>query len=163
MSLDTKEDMRKVFISNEIPEFPQENDTVTSYYMTEEEIRKIPKDTQNIDILRIKLSEYYSRNFKSYAEFENQCDIKRNTFQKMLKFKNGRNVTYVMLAKFAIGAELSFSEANELFTLMGRPLDYENYQFDYILKCNLEKKCDIAEFGKDVKEYCNRNIFTEAD
>lgn len=163
MGFDIKEDKTIKFISSEIPEFPQENNKATSYYMTEEEIRKIPKDTQNVDILRIKLSEYYRRSFKSYAEFESKCDIKRDTFQKMLKLKNGRNVTYVMLAKFAIGAELSVSEANELFTLMGRTLDYEHYQFDYILKCNLEKKCDIIEFGKDVKEYCNRNIFTEAD
>ena len=51
-----------------------------------------------------------------------------------------------MLAKFVIGANLTLSEANDLFSLHSYPLDKSNVLLDAVVCHCLEEHLDINEF-----------------
>lgn len=149
-----------VFESYEIPQFQEETSTI-SYRITENQLSKLPLVTKDTNALRRKISEIFNTVFhRNYAKLETECDIKSNTFQKVMRFNNCRNVTYIFLAKFCIGAKLSITVTNELFALMGHELNKKN-RSDYILLCELQNHCDILEYDEDMKKYCNTSILSE--
>jgi len=152
------------FESTEIFEIDAVSKEKSFYFLTKSDMNGIPANSTDEDLinLRIKLSELFSTKFSGYPMLEQKCDIKRDTFQKILRFKTGRNMTTHMLAKFAVGAELSIEEANGLFELLGHPLNSRN-RFDYILMCELKNKCDITEFDSDLRKYGYKSIFSKAD
>lgn len=130
--------------------------------LTAVDVDDMPPDGRDINALRLKLSELFNNRFQSYAQLENLCDIKRDTFQKILKFKNGRNVTYDLLAKFCIGAQLSPQEAIDLFALMGYILS-RNSRADYILLCELKNKGTIEDYDSSRRKYGYSSILSESD
>ena len=119
------------FDNEDIPVIINRDKTDYICRLTQSDINDMPNLTEDLTALRMRLSTLYHENFKSYAEFELKCNIKPNTFQKALKFRNGRNVTYIMLSKFCIGARLSVREAKELFLYTGYELNPRNRN-DYI-------------------------------
>lgn len=132
-----------------------EGDEKVSGRMSQAAIDALPDDI-DIDGLRDRLSElFFSKFGNSYPMLEACCDIKRNTFQKVLKYKNGRNVTYILLAKFCIGAGLTTSEAKELFSLMGHGLSSGSRR-DAVFMNILDTHQDLDEFNKDLQTYCSQ-------
>lgn len=141
---------------NEIyePDFWEQAENVSGR-MSREMAEALPDD-MDIDELRYQLSELFFSKFKNnYSMLEACCDIKRNTFQKVLKTKNGRNVTYILLAKFCVGAGLSVSEAKELFSLMGYELSGSSRR-DAVFMYILDTHQDIEEFDNDLQKYCSQ-------
>ena len=151
------------FESNEIPQF-FDDDYAFAGRLTAQDIANMPDETKDIGKLKRCLSEIFNIKLNNnYAKLEADCDIKRDTFQKVLRAKNGRNITYTLLAKFCVGAKLSEQEARELFLLMGHELNNQKYRCDYILICELKNGCDILEFDADLKKYGIPGILSETD
>ena len=132
-------DRNKDFESVEIPDLWADGQEKRSFRLTGAQMAAMPSEKKDIGVLRCRLAELFDTHFSSYAQLESMCDIKPDTFQKVLRFKNGRNVTYQLLAKFCVGAQLSEGEAKELFALMGHDLR-ENSRYDYILLCELRNR-----------------------
>ena len=145
-------------------EMPSLNHSVARgvYRLTKVDVDDMPPDGRDLNALRLRLSELFNNRFQGYAQMENLCDIKRDTFQKILKFKNGRNVTYDLLAKFCIGAQLSPQEAIDLFALTGYLLNGKN-RADYILLCELKNKGSIEDYDSNRRKYGYSSIISEAD
>lgn len=150
------------FESNEIPQF-FDDDYAFASRLTAQDIANMPDETKDIGKLKRRLSEIFNIKLNNnYAKLEADCDIKRDTFQKVLRAKNGRNITYTLLAKFCVGAKLSEQEARELFLLMGHELSSKN-RCDYILICELKNGSDILGFDADLKKYGISGILSETD
>ena len=105
------------FTSFAMPDF-WEDDGVHSHRLTAQDLAEMPDDTKDLDALKVRLYDLLHEKLGGYAQLEVRCDIKRDTFQKMLRFSKGRNINYIYLAKFCIGASLTEEEARELFLLM---------------------------------------------
>lgn len=134
-----------------------------AYRLTVADIAGMPKDTLDIDGLRKKLSDFFVQRLNcNYNMLEARCDIKRDTFQKVLRFKNGRSITYELLAKFCVGVGVSQEEAKELFAMMGHNLSPLN-RADYILLCELNNHGDIVEFDEDLRCFGYKSILSKAD
>lgn len=140
------------FDSTDMPDFSAQLHIGSSFRLSADDECKMPEETKNIEDLRIKLSELFGEKFESYAQLEAKCDIKRDTFQRVLKFKNGKSVTYQLLSKFCVGAGLTIQTAVELFALMGHNLSSQN-RCDYILLCELKNRCNISEYDNDMQKY----------
>ena len=150
------------FESNEIPQF-FDDDYAFAGRLTAQDIANMPDETKDSGKLKRRLSEIFNIKLNNnYAKLEADCDIKRDTFQKVLRAKNGRNITYTLLAKFCVGAKLCEQEARELFLLMGHELSSKN-RWDYILMCELNNGGDILEFDADLKEHGISGILSETD
>ena len=139
-----------------------ENNMRSSYFLTDADIAGMPDDTRDIDTLRIRLSEYFERFKNGYSELEVKCDIKRDTFQRVLKLKNGINITYQLLAKFCIGAQLSVNETMELFELNGIFLNKKS-RYDYILLGEINRNGTIDDYDNDLKKYGYKSILSNPD
>ena len=139
-----------------------ENNMRSSYFLTDADIAGMPDDTRDIDTLRIRLSEYFERFKNGYSELEVKCDIKRDTFQRVLKLKNGINITYQLLAKFCIGAQLSVDETMELFELNGIFLNKKS-RYDYILLGEINRNGTIDDYDNDLKMYGYKSILSNPD
>ena len=150
------------FESNEIPQF-FDDDYAFAGRLTAQDIANMPDETKDIGKLKRRLSEIFNIKLNNnYAKLEADCDIKRDTFQKVLRAKNGRNITYTLLAKFCVGAKLCEQEARELFLLMGHELSDRN-RYDYILVRELNNGGDILEFDEDLKKFKLPGILSETD
>lgn len=99
---------------------------------------------------------------QNYAMLENQCDIKKDTFQKIVRERNGRGISRTMLAKFVVGAKVDMDTADQMFLNFGESLDARN-RFDYILMCALRDKDDIDVFNNDLMKYGYPSIFSKPD
>ena len=150
------------FESNEIPQF-FDDDYAFASRLTVQDIANMPDETKDIGKLKRCLSEIFNIKLNNnYAKLEADCDIKRDTFQKVLRAKNGRNITYKLLAKFCVGVRLSEQEARELFLLMGHELSNKN-RWDYVLICELNNGGDLLEFDEDLKKLKLPGILSETD
>ena len=150
------------FESNEIPQF-FDDDYAFAGRLTAQDIANMPDETKDIGKLKRRLSEIFNIKLNNnYAKLEADCDIKRDTFQKVLRAKNGRNITYKLLAKFCVGVRLSEQEARELFLLMGHELSNKN-RWDYVLICELNNGGDLLEFDEDLKKCKLPGILSETD
>ena len=148
------------FETTEISEFAEFEGSV-SLRLTQSEIMNMPDETKDISALRTRLATLFHQKLEgSYVKVEVNCDIKPNTFQKVLRKDNGRNVTYKFLAKFCIGACVGVDEAKKLFALMGYLLN-EKSRYDYILLCELDKGADIADYDETLRKYGYPGIFSE--
>lgn len=162
MTLNADEIMIKNFESIEIPTLGVDEE-YNAAYMTSEDYNNMPNEKTDIDALRSELSEIFYEKFKNYAQFETRCDIKRDTFQKILKYKGGRNITYTTLAKFVVGAGLSVDKAIELFELGGYIVNPDKKLYDYILICALKNGSNLDEFDSDLRQEGCQSIFSKAD
>lgn len=151
-----------VFESDEMPEFGNEK-AICAHRLSAKNLAKMPDDTKDLDQLKIRLYDlFYEKLGRSYAKLEVQCDIKRNTFQKMVRLQGGRNITYSNLAKFCIGAKLSTDEAIELFSLMGHHLN-EKSRCDYILIHELKNGGTLEDYDGDMIFYGYGSVLSEQD
>lgn len=124
----------------------------TSFFITPEQKEALPAG-KDINALRRDLSLLFTEKLSNkYPQLEARCDINRDTFQKVLRFKNGRNITYKLLAKFCVGARLSEAQTRKLFEYMDYHLTDKNLA-DYILLCNLHNGCTIDEYLADLQKY----------
>ena len=151
------------FETIEMADFFAAEGSNSSYRLTKSNISAMPDETKDIVRLRMRIGEIFKREMDgNYAQLEVKCDIKRDTFQKVQRSKNGRNVTYNFLAKFCIGTQLSVEEAKELFLLMGHELSERN-RCDYILLCELENGGDLMDYNDDMIEYGYGSVISKAD
>lgn len=149
-----------IFEHNDIPDF-YKNLSSSAARLTAADLAGMPDDTKDIDALRRKLSEYFFTKLNnSYSALESRCDIKKDTFQKILRFRNGRNVTYRQLSKFCVGTKLCEAEARELFSYMGHYLDEHHYLEDHVLLLELKKGNDIHEYNEDLIELGLQSIYS---
>ena len=122
----------------------------------------MPDDTKDLDALKVRLYDLLKEKLGGYAQLEVNCDIKTDTFQKMLRFKNGRNINYTVLAKFSIGAGLTVGEASELFLLMGHELSERN-RCDYILLHELRSHGTLEDYDADMIRFGYGSVISKAD
>ena len=149
------------FDTEYIVEFEDRVKIKSSYKLTANNISKMP--SRDMDDLRCKLVEhFYEKLNNNYDELLIRCDIKSNTFQKILNFKGKTNITYKILAKFAIGAGLTLKETKELFALRGFSL-YERNKSDYILMCEIVNKGNLIDYDEDMRKYCKKSIISGED
>mgnify|MGYP001263670392 CR=1 FL=1 len=165
--IDRKLISKITFESDDIKEvlyqIPEENDG--SFRISTGDIDNMPHRTpnENLRILRKMLAELFAKNLnESYPALETRCDIKHDTFQKILRERNGRNISRKMLARFVVGAKVDLDIAEEMFLCLGHPLERRN-RFDYILMCALRDRDDIDVFNDDLLKYGYDSIFTKAD
>ena len=149
-----------VFESEDIIEFEEREQYIKSAYkLTDKDVRKMPSGY--FDDLRCKISEYFCDKLNGdYNELLIRCDLKANTFQKILNFKGKNNITYKTLAKFAIGLGLTLEETKELFALRGFVLNEKN-KADYILICEIVNNGNLIDYADDMKEFCKQNIISD--
>lgn len=134
----------------------------SSYRLTADNRSRLPL-APDTTALRQQLAQLFHERFdESYGKLEQRCDIKRDTFQKMLRFKNGKRITYLQLSKFAIGAQLSPKEAIYLFQQIDHTLSYDCRK-DAILLFELENHGTIDEYNDDLLEFGYESILSKAD
>lgn len=151
-----------VFDSVEMADFWSDN-TFRSHRLTAKDIAEMPDDTKDLDQLKIRLYDlFYEKLGRSYTKLETQCDIKTDTFQKIVRLKKGRNVTYQILAKFCIGANLSKEEAIELFSLLGHHLNEKN-RCDYILLHELCNRGTLEDYDADMIHFGYGSVLSQLD
>ena len=151
-----------VFESVEMPDFGDEK-VICAHRLTAKDLAEMPDDTKNLDQLKIRLYDlFYEKLGRNYAKLEVRCDIKRNTFQKMVRLQGGRNITYSKLAKFCIGAKLSEEEAIELFSFMGHHLNEKN-RCDYILLHELRNGGNLEDYDADMIQFGYGSVLSEQD
>ena len=133
-----------------------------SHRLTDRDLAGMPDDTKDLDMLKVRLYDLFQEKLGRYAKLEVKCDIKTDTFQKVIRFKNGRNVTYTFLAKFSIGAGLTEEEARELFLLMGHDLSERN-RCDYILLHELRNHGTLEDYDADMTRFGYGSVISKAD
>lgn len=138
------------------------DDAVHTHRLTDHDLACMPDDTKDLDTLRLRLYDLFHEKLGGYAQLEVKCDIKRDTFQKMLRFSNGRNIKYMNLAKFCIGAALTAEEASELFLLMGHELSERN-RCDYILLQELRNHGTLEDYDADMIQFGYGSVISKAD
>lgn len=116
------------------------------------EMPPLDPDGQRVKLRRLLSSVFHQKLDGNYEYLETRCDIKRDTFQKVLRANGGRGMSRTMLAKFVVGAGLDESTADELFLCQGTGLDRRS-RFDYILMCAIHDKDDIVTFNQDLIKY----------
>lgn len=152
------------FKSEDIPNLHVKEKIKSACRLTDENIAVMPGTTEdNIKILRKKISNlFYERINGNFDKLEAFCDIKKNTYQKMMREQNGRNITYKQLAKFCIGLKISIGVTKELFDLMGHTL-CETNRPDFILLCEIANKGSINDYRDSMLKYCAKNILSDAE
>jgi hypothetical protein len=149
------------FDSVTMPDLWDDN-TVHSHRLTDQDLAEMPDDTKDLDTLKVRLYDLLHEKLGGYGKLELLCDIKRDTFQKTIRFKGGRNINYVFLAKFSIGAKLSEAEARELFLLMGHELS-ERSRCDYLLLRELRNGGTLEDYDSDMVRYGYGTVLSKAD
>lgn len=149
------------FDSTDMPDL-WADDAVYSHRLTDRDLADMPDDTKDLDALKVRLYDLFHEKLGGYAQLEVKCDIKRDTFQKMLRFSNGRNINYTHLAKFCIGASLTEGEARELFLLMGHDLNERN-RCDYILLHELRNHGSLEDYDADMIQFGYGSVISKAD
>lgn len=130
--------------------------------LTDRDLAGMPDDTKDLDALKVRLYDLLQKKLGGYAKLELYCDIKTDTFQKVIRLKNGRNVTYTFLAKFSIGAGLTEAEARELFLWMGHDLSERN-RCDYILLHELRNHGTLEDYDADMIQFGYGGVISKAD
>ena len=138
------------------------DDAAHAHRLTDQDLAGMPDDTKDLDALKVRLYDLLKEKLGGYAQLEVNCDIKTDTFQKMLRFKNGRNINYTVLAKFSIGAGLTVGEASELFLLMGHELSERN-RCDYILLHELRNHGTLEDYDADMIQFGYGSVISKAD
>ena len=149
------------FISFAMPDF-WGDDGVHSHRLTAQDLAGMPDDTKDLDALKVRLYDLLHEKLGGYAQLEVRCDIKRDTFQKMLRFSKGRNINYIYLAKFCIGASLTEEEVRELFLLMGHELSECN-RCDYILLHELRNHGTLEDYDAAMIKFGYGSVISKAD
>ncbi len=142
------------------------DEAIHSHRLTDQDLADMPDDTKDLDALKVRLYDLVREKLGGYAQLEVNCDIKTDTFQKLIRFSNKknskRNINYTMLAKFSIGAGLSEEEARELFLLMGHELNERN-RCDYILLHELRNHGDLLDYDADMVKFGYGSVISKAD
>ena len=126
--------------------------------ITNVEIHKIPSNSEKSIKLRKNLQKlFFEKAEGSYVKLEIMTQIKEDTFRRWAK--GTREIKRINLAKFIVGLGIGIETAEELFCLSGHALDCKNNRFDFIVAYAINNKDDIEQFGKDVKKYCDIDIF----
>ena len=153
------------FENVQMPDF-WSDDAVHAHRLTDQDLADMPDDTKDLDALKVRLYDLLHNKLGGYAQLEANCDIKSDTFQKLIRFstnqKSKRNINYTMLAKFCIGAKLSEAEATELFSLMGHTLSERN-RCDYILLHELRNHGDLLDYDADMVRFGYDSVISKAD
>lgn len=82
-----------------------------------------------------------------------ECGIAQDTFYRLTKRMEGRNIKRHHVLRLSIGARLTEAEARELLDMLGEPLDEEHSRLDYIFLCNLRHGSPIEELEHDLRKY----------
>lgn len=147
------------FEMRDVPELWQALSGDVQFKLTDAQKKNMPV-APDIDTLRTALATLFIKYLDgNYAKLEYRCNIKRDTFQRYLKYRNGRDITYISLSKFCIGAGVSTEEAKELFSYTGYALSSHN-MCDYILLCILQNGDAIDEYAEAMKEHARIDVLT---
>lgn len=154
-----------VFESDEPADFWENEQGESACMLTAADLAGMPEpEDKQITELRMLLSGLFEEKFgSSYAKLECECGISHSLFQKVLKHRNGRSITYNLLAKFCVGAKLTVEEADEMFMLMGHTLNGQKNRSDYILLCELRNGSDITEYDADLRKYGLQGVLSSAE
>jgi len=152
-----------IFESEDIPCFEPAIKKRSACRLTDANIAAMPgTKEEDIKTLRKKISNlFYERINGNFDKLEAFCDIKKNTYQKMMREQSGRNITYKQLAKFCIGLKISIGLTKELFDLMGHTLSETN-RADFILLCEIANKGSINDYRDNMLKYCSIDILSGA-
>lgn len=124
---------------------------MAKFSVTSREMDRFGDPTIRKSKLRARLQDIFTDKARnSYAELEDSCEITESLFRKLL---NGSRVIHKnVLARFIVGLKLDRALADELFYLLGEPLD-DNEVFDHITICAIRDKDDIHHYLDELKTY----------
>lgn len=119
----------------------------TSARFTPDALKSLPqKEEDKLLELNVKISDLAHDKFDNLSQMQVKTNINPESFRKAVRLSTKRRITREMLAKFVIGAKLTLSEADELFSLQSYPMDKENVLLDAVVCHCLEEHLDINEF-----------------
>ena len=155
----------KIFESMDMPDL-WADEAQHSHRLTDRDLAEMPDDTKDLDALKVRLYDLLHNRLGGYDKLEIYCDINRNTFQKAIRFsdnqKSKRNINYILLAKFSIGARLTEAETVELFSFMGHDLSEKN-RCDYILLHELRNGGTLEDYDADMIRFGYGSVISKAD
>ena len=139
----------------------QDEEYSSSYELTENQVKNLPRNDEDLSELRNMLADIFAEKLsESYAQLESKCDISADSFRKYIRHITGRVIPAEALAKFCVGAGVSPDDAKLMFELSGRKLS-ERRKFDYILLCALENGEDLIEFDRNLVTYGEKGIISD--
>ncbi len=90
-------------------------------------------DDEKLADLNIRISNLVFQKCKTYRIMQQKTTLSQETLRKYINLGNQKKITRVMLAKFVVGLQLDYDEANELFALQSYPLDAESVLLDAVV------------------------------
>lgn len=131
----------------------------TDFMVTYEEMRKMPTYNEKCLRLRQMLQKLFETKTEgNYAQMEAKCDISQDLLRKI--FRGTRSIQRDVLAKFVVGLRVDRSTVNELYDLLGHPLNDKD-PLDHITICALRDGDDIYRFIEEFEKYilsCTDNV-----
>lgn len=119
----------------------------TSGMFSSQEIGRLPRpDEEKMADLKIKISDLIREKCNGYNNLYVKTNINPETMKKNIRLNLKRNIKREQLAKFVVGIGLSLDEANELFSLLGHPLNASTTRLDAVVVHCIENKLDIHGF-----------------
>lgn len=129
------------------------NKSNASGMFSQQEIGRLPKsDEDQLDELRIKISDFIREKCGGYPGLYVRTNINPSTMKKYVSPSAKRNIPRVMLAKLVVGLGLSLEEANEMFSLLSYPLDISATRLDAVVVHCIENGLDIHGFFDTCKQ-----------
>lgn len=112
-----------------------------------QEIRMLPRtDEQKMADLKIKMSDLIRERCGGYNNLHVKTNINPESMKKTLRLHLNRGIKRETLAKFVVGVGLSLEEADDLFSLLGSPLDASTTRLDAVVVHCIQQKLDIYGF-----------------
>ena len=119
----------------------------TSARFSQDALKSLPqKEEEKLLELNVRVSDLVHARFENYDNMQVKTNINPESFRKAVRVSTKRKISREMLAKFVIGANLTLSEANDLFSLHSYPLDKSNVLLDAVVCHCLEEHLDINDF-----------------
>lgn len=115
-------------------------------------------DDEKLEKLNIRISDLIFQKCKTYKVMQQKTTIPQETLRKYISLGNQKKITRVMLAKFVVGLQLDYDEANELFALQSYPLDADSVLLDAVVAHCISEHLDIDGMS-DTCNQVNLEIF----
>lgn len=134
------------FEKSGLEEIQTEKPRVSGRFSAKELSRLPASDEEKKAELNIEINDLIHDKFDNFRDFGQKCNLNPETIRKVIRGRNNRKISKVMLAKLVVGCGLSLNDANKLFELHSSRLNAETTQLDAVVVHCIEKHLDIDGF-----------------